>query len=1641
MRRLIDNDASRSPRGRTSGSTLFAAFRNLTGGNGRPAASSPSTSTTIDSPVRESFSLLPGRTLDPDLAPITNGHLLRPASPSNGVTGGPPYLPSLLEKLRRGNEATARTRAAVEIASILKTYPVDNVMGIWSIARDMIEDEDTPETHTAGYALLYSCVKYKTLSPHERGFFFEAIPRAENPSTFNYRFKVLQAITEDARYLDSLESMIIPLLVRFLKQSWSEAVSARARKSNRQDRGAEEATRLNLKAIFTFIAEVIKFNSKLCPRKDFHLLLDELILICRRTLDASDIDRVLDIIDSIVIYAQLDAEYLRIYVEILCGTAHQVKDLREKAWKNASNLLTSHHGPATHAALLSILKEPNTTPASYPATRGALFIYSRILTSDDSHPLPQTSISKLVSACKKALTANELSVDSDILLLLHQLVQSLDTTSLILDETRWNTFADILESCAHKHPSHPRVAALKRVAGTGRTKELDPKTLASISQHLQNIANCLMARTSEMDYEQKSQVMNLFMRMVPQLDDSSATELITFYAQERLLLPSSDDWQSGCDLLLKSVFLDRDRSVSVRKMALKTLYDAYNTGEALGGNQVDQLIINIVGRIGEERDVEVVAALAEMCAGIAAWTTKESTFDEMVMCLQTALFDGFGGIDAQNKASEVSATARLVNASAEVADTASAHVANALVKIFLRSVSRYAWKTEKVYHVLLAIVASHNAPADARVVCLKLLFRLRADINHGVFVVPTTDCENIAAALCRTQETAASQTTQSDSPVLRPTNPEDNVARRPNPVTVNSTPVFGKTGNSAGRSSSGTKINRPMPPLWLYPGPKGLPEEPAKHASHVVFVQLPEKKSPLLPSVAPCTKLDMGQWLEALLKILQQPELEWEVYSYILVHLGAQLTNHALFNSASKHIQLLRSVVCGQLSNKNFHEPPAWTGLAKGDAAVCFYHILTMLLGYREHFSKNEADDVVKMFTLGMGAFERTPDVCIHALAVCCHELPLSITKSMVDILQRMSQIITRGSAAVNILEFLAGLARMPELYRNFREEEFKLVFGICFRYLQSVRDQAKGSGTNRHSISNLRLSSVGNDTSLAAERKPARSMLVEELPQYVYTLAFHVMTFWFISLKLSDRPKQVPWIKKQLLYTDRHGQEGLEEQSQVLIDLMERLSFSDRDETAPDREFATESDGPVATKNWLVGSSILTIETAGRSGVSQLTRRRPSNTRYSMFRPHIVNPPRHQVAITSGLEAEQYNTKDYVGIYPHDILQEFYAPQQMGSSPFAEAPIPLPDDDMTRRSISTFDRISPLDGHKCGIIYIGDGQASEQEILQNVMGSDDYTSFLGKIGTYTKLKGAEFNTQGLDREFDFDGVFTVAWRDRVTELVFHVTTLMPTDLEHDALCINKKRHIGNDHVNIIFNNSGDYFDIDTFPSDFGWIYIVITPEARASFVETRLASADHHSSTHSATENTKSTDGPWDDTFYRVTTMVKPGIPPISPAAATKMVSGASLASFVRLIALNASVFCKVWGNRASAGGSGEHVSSWRSRLREINRLRQRHAPEAPPSLSPSLSPRQLADDRLGSSSALAHLSTASMGPPALPYSSAGPTPASARDAGRESALFRRTSQANIFSLGAEAATHRHSAFGGSTDMERSSSAGSGPH
>ena len=60
-------------------------------------------------------------------------------------------------------------------------------------------------------------------------------------------------------------------------------------------------------------------------------------------------------------------------------------------------------------------------------------------------------------------------------------------------------------------------------------------------------------------------------------------------------------------------------------------------------------------------------------------------------------------------------------------------------------------------------------------------------------------------------------------------------------------------------------------------------------------------------------------------------------------------------------------------------------------------------------------------------------------------------------------------------------------------------------------------------------------------------------------------------------------------------------------------------------------------------------------------------------------------------------------------------------------------------------------------------------------------------------------------------------------QVVYHTATLMPNDC-HDPQSNKKKRHIGNDYVAIVYNESGHPYTMGTVKGQFIYAVIVVEP-------------------------------------------------------------------------------------------------------------------------------------------------------------------------------------------------------------------------
>ncbi|XP_010843770.1 PREDICTED: tuberin-like, partial [Bison bison bison] len=157
----------------------------------------------------------------------------------------------------------------------------------------------------------------------------------------------------------------------------------------------------------------------------------------------------------------------------------------------------------------------------------------------------------------------------------------------------------------------------------------------------------------------------------------------------------------------------------------------------------------------------------------------------------------------------------------------------------------------------------------------------------------------------------------------------------------------------------------------------------------------------------------------------------------------------------------------------------------------------------------------------------------------------------------------------------------------------------------------------------------------------------------------------------------------------------------------------------------------------------------------------------------------------------------------------------QLYHSPFfgdeSNKPILLPNESF-ERSVQLLDQIPSYDTHKIAVLYVGEGQSnSELAILSNEHGSYRYTEFLTGLGKLIELKDCQPDKVylgGLDVCGE-DGQFTYCWHDDIMQAVFHIATLMPTKDVDKHRC-DKKRHLGNDFVSIVYNDSGEDFKLGT---------------------------------------------------------------------------------------------------------------------------------------------------------------------------------------------------------------------------------------
>ena len=1430
--------------------------------------------------------------------------------------GGDDWYTNALNLLDRCRTVTERQAGAELVATKIRNLSLDELGGLWSATEDAFKEDAPLEVRIVGFTLIISSLRHSRLGLGERSKLFWMTTVPILPSGTEQQIQTLGALTSNGKKLEPFTRPFVMFLCNGLGPQHKATIESR-RNAPRPKAGRNRPRLPEEKGLYAFLSlvkHVIFAQSDAIDGEELRSIVEQAIEIAHLAPSTIQMEEALSIINAVISVSHIPDSLLEPCVELLSAISTTIDALKDMAWQSLTELLRTTQ--CTEVVTILSRNMISTTDGKHmPKAEGALAMILHLILSDGADRLPQIDFSLIYAVLFDTPSASQGATHN----CLHTAGYLMEAPRFAahLFRHRWvSLLALVCRSLGENNLSvreRTPLATLRNMlisdsrylaSGVNNTSIFElPET---VEDELRTVAKATVLVWPRLVDEEQAVAMTIFYRMRDILPVEAEDLMAAYISEHDLVLLGTDHWIQALSGLVNRYLLTTSYSVRLRCAVLKVLNDIVSTLKS-SNMRLDSsasgfraVILDLINKLDVklEDSVEIINRVADFVA-IYAQLVDPEDFRRLLGSLWSML--SFTG--TASPASDVLSGGSPENT-----------VSVSMVRIFMQSMSVSAEKTSMTFEKLIDVVRAQELPTIVRLPAMKLLTRLRCDLAHVIIVIPNPDSFGLAATIARTEATYVRSSTNQFQGDRSSVNEEQPFSRTGRTSTISQKSHVGSRASTQSASRH-EENSRPAPPQWMYPGAAGLLEEPLPGPSRIVYQHT--------WGADENTTLRLSHWLEEVIAILQNTD-DWEVYSYAVVHLPSQISNPTLFSNAIPHIKLLRNVIVDQLLSGKFRDPPANTGVKKADIALCLFNTLVMLIGYSEHFARTEQDDIVRTMLAGMGSWDRAARICIQGLSICCHQLPQSISRSLSAILQKMSQIITQSYLAMDILEFLAGLARLPDVYANLTEHELRTVFAICIRHLQHLRDQRQkqhsGSDQATHRTSGLSGESVSASASIHIID------VQKDLPQYCFALAYHVLTIWFLSLRLVDRPKHVGWITSNLASKDQDGNDVLDEQSQVTLDMMHRTAYLDLGETLPSTDFIP-SDGKVLKKSWLLGMSIVTVETAAATGLSHLIKRQASGTTYALYQQHTADLPPHHVSASTDVMSSVHGPESRLNIFPNHVFLQLHS--TIAPTPAPMEAICLPDDEATRRAVSAFDRNDTVDGYKVGVIYVSRGQSHEGQILANTRRSEAFDIFLEGLGTKIPLEGAVFNTQGLDKEYNTDGTHTYAWRDRITEIVFHVPTLMPTDLEHDPQCVNKKRHVGNDYVNIIFNESGSPWVFNTIPSQFNYVSIVITPEASAA------SGGEASDNTTGKDDQQNEANKPQKQLYYTIQTLVHPTFPQISPAASFKLLPLTRLPGLARQIALHAAVFSNVWANR----DGGEHVSSWRNRLREIKKLRARFA------------------------------------------------------------------------------------------------------
>lgn len=1451
-----------------------------------------------------------------------------------GITG---QIDQLVAIARDVSAPTSdRVTACEVVRSIVEFQSLSSVTEIWYAIRDITDLENPAEVRRAGWRLAQSCIDHDEVNNSAFTSYYASIVRNSNIEDFDLVLSCLECLTNQGRKV--VGSQAPRQLPRVLLE-WAQMLAIRCQETRSNPVAPDITKQWGFSSedaflrILGYIINVLKFNMSIWDPMEIEKLLLVTVAIVRNTSQITDCQLSCVLIDSVIAFGLMPVPVLQPVLEILCGMATMVPSLKEKCVAIVQKLAKSHLQNSTITRLCRILDSPTTEVTQSMRIAAATQLKDFLLLEGGSSQSTDPSAGKpspLVTALN-AVTASGSRVGPPVTVLddssASQNAPSLVDVSIpvlevleayertLLDPqtplrlvlTLLDCFTELLtkfELLTRLHASSwlwpnettngdPSVSPadiilqLSKLYGQYSEDSEQKEEVNIYREKMSKLGTALidMLLHKSLSLSFHSHIMTCI-RISHFLDTDSCDKLLTAIESLQFCTPGVDGWFENLTEVMNKIYLERtDRC---RAHVLDIVKDVY----LLDAEYEDWI---------SSENLVWVTELTFSCIEAA----DESTLENLMNLYEHHIF--YSNPETFERATQQLSNAAASPISQDSTSPMDAHDRNfnrvksvdALTLAFGKAYRLYPRQAKSVLDGLISICQRTFDDPDIFAKAWAVLCRIRSDRWDRLLIVNHRIEENYNQELNKMQESLPAQL--------------ESIHAVPSLV------------------------------IKIKTKPEGSGDEAVQDRT---FDTLPI--------------------LQIMLKALQSDLSSERTLVLIIINAASQLAHFRVLcesDLASKlpYLQSFRDELENMVATGGTKIPQAaMPSPARRSALLCVViHILSVLFPFRPLFPKSEHDRLVYTLVTALGRWNLSTGWVVHCFTLACYEAPSSVQRYLPQILSRLQLKITGRDSAMFILDFLLSLSLEGSLTKNFTHQDFKRVFGMCFSFIQNANDllalryQSDISAQwllrlAYAAISNLFLSMrLENRRSLVpylmrnlalVTRNPSQ---IDPMSLVVYDM-INRFAYSDVPLRthLETVPQQEPgwevkrWMRGVAIFEIRCNRRTGEavrivrRPAGIFTTFMTPATSS---ESGPNLDpldpEVVESGGGNYTANFyfLCGQLGLAtfqfneprqsnFEILQNSG-THMAKSAPKNSPTpisNLSSSDLSVTPSGQDHIASSIASVSVNSSNLSSLAVEtepssktngDTNQESKwktKRESMGNI----VPLVIPDDAASNRAVASLDRVPIVDLYKVGIIYCAPGQNKESEILANSSGSLAYRKFLERIGVLIRLKqNRTYYVGGLDTEQDLDGQYALAWSSKISQIIFHTITMMP-NYENDVQFASKKRHIGNNFVNIYFDESGEDFEFDIVKSQFNFINIVITPSYTEALDRQR---------------------------YWKVRAYRKPGMKNTLAAYEVKVVSEDNLALFVRNLAFKASQYAAIHSQGA------EFMDNWVYRLQLISTLRER--------------------------------------------------------------------------------------------------------